>query len=215
MYEDQLMAMAFLAAAKGEDPDTNNGVVIAGDSPIVTGATKRVRCSSLEPAMLERPEKYKWMVHAEMDAIFKCANMGGGGHFMSSVFPPCRECAKAIIEVEISHLIVYMDWENDDAPVTSFRYEAVDPRGKPMGGEVDAKSETEATNKVRAMGDLQPIRVIPIKMGLHEAWEEWGESIDEGNWLLRQACVKVRPYDGPPLPAGLKTKLRGRDYPGG
>jgi len=59
------------------------------------------------PERLERPEKYKWISHAERKLIALCAKTGmstnNKGIYMH--WFPCAECAKSIIDAGIRMLI--------------------------------------------------------------------------------------------------------------
>lgn len=96
------------AAARSDDPHTQIGCVITsprGDILVNTAnsLTNGVRPS---PELLERPEKYDWIEHAERNAIFVAAKYGcalEGAHMHIPGFP-CVECARAIVQSGISEL---------------------------------------------------------------------------------------------------------------
>ena len=56
----------------------------------------------------ERPEKYKWIEHADRNAIYNAARVGISleGCKMYLSFYPCIECARGIIQVGIKEVVV-------------------------------------------------------------------------------------------------------------
>lgn len=60
-------------------------------------------------ARQERPEKYFWMEHAERNAIYNCAKQGTQleGSEIYIEWPPCADCARAIIQSGIKKVHLY------------------------------------------------------------------------------------------------------------
>ena len=56
---------------------------------------------------LERGLKYKYMEHAERNVIYKCAKIGRSLHGATMYVPwfACCDCARAIIQTGISHVV--------------------------------------------------------------------------------------------------------------
>lgn len=54
-----------------------------------------------------RPEKYFWMVHAEANAVYNAARNGRSllGCTMVVTATPCMNCANAIVQAGIAHVI--------------------------------------------------------------------------------------------------------------
>jgi len=94
------MGLAYEATKRSKDPSTNVGCVIVNDDhhSLVTGYNgfgKRVKETSKR---WERPQKYRRVIHAEMNAIGLAAREGislKGCHLYCTHFP-CLECAKLI-----------------------------------------------------------------------------------------------------------------------
>jgi len=70
------------------------------------------------PARLQRPAKYSWLIHAEVDAIAKAAAQGmqTAAATMRLDWFPCPACASAIVQAGIKELHVQRreaqkDWE--------------------------------------------------------------------------------------------------------
>lgn len=101
------MNMAKLVATKSKDPSTKCGCVIVGMDHEVrsTGFNGFPRGVEEEdfPSRWERPEKYKWVEHAERNAIYNAARNGvslnGCSAFITG--PPCSDCAKGLIQAGI------------------------------------------------------------------------------------------------------------------
>ncbi|MFA5124350.1 MAG: deaminase [Patescibacteria group bacterium] len=126
-----LMDVMYSCAAKSNDPDTHIGAVIVRPefnktvltadlrrSIVSTGCNHFPRNIKITPAMLERPEKHLWTVHAETDAICCAARYGGslqGCHLFTNGLP-CSECAKVIVESGIASIYIDRGWESFGDP---------------------------------------------------------------------------------------------------
>lgn len=100
-------------AAKSKDPDTRVGCVIVGPQENIistgfNGFPRYIRDSQTENAdRYERPVKYQWTVHAELNAILN-ASLNGISTYCATAYvslPPCTECAKAIIQAGITKVV--------------------------------------------------------------------------------------------------------------
>lgn len=98
---------------KSKDKYTQIGAVIVGeDNEIVsTGYNSFPRGINDDVAeRQERPEKYYWMVHAEMNSILNAARIGvstKGTRMYVTCGIPCADCTRGIINAGIRH--VYVD----------------------------------------------------------------------------------------------------------
>lgn len=105
------MSMVYLTAMQSEDPDTKIGCVIVGPDKEIrsTGYNGLPRGIKITKERLERPEKYKWMEHAERNAFYNATRMGISikDCFLYVNGMPCHDCARAIIQSGISHVIVH------------------------------------------------------------------------------------------------------------
>lgn len=115
-WDEYFSGMAHFVATKSKDPSTKCGAVIVGShneirSTGYNGLPQGVNDDA--PERWKRPEKYYWVVHAEMNAILNAARMGTplDGCRMYVTHYPCSECAKAIIRAGIQR--VYMSNEGD------------------------------------------------------------------------------------------------------
>lgn len=92
---------------KSKDPSTKIGSVIADDDNTIISTGYNSFPRGLNDSVVERgerPEKYNWMVHAELNSILNAARTGvsvkGSTMYITSGLP-CTECAKAIINAGI------------------------------------------------------------------------------------------------------------------
>jgi dCMP deaminase len=64
------------------------------------------------PERLIRPEKYKWIEHAERNVIYRAARKGkctdGSTLYTNGI--PCIECARAIIQAGIKRVVYNLNW---------------------------------------------------------------------------------------------------------
>jgi dCMP deaminase len=94
------------AAGNSDDPVTRNGAVLwhpFSREIKAAGANRLPRGIESRPERLERPLKYKYMVHAERDVIFRAAACGRrtAGLELYCPWAACAECAQAIIQAGI------------------------------------------------------------------------------------------------------------------
>lgn len=93
-WENYFFGLAVTASKRSHDVHTKVGAVIADkDHHIVgigyNGFPRGMVDSSLP---LERPQKYQWMVHAEMNAVTNCLHKPEGCTIYLTL-APCGECA--------------------------------------------------------------------------------------------------------------------------
>jgi dCMP deaminase len=109
-WEEYFMTLALVASLKSKDPSTQVGAVI------VDNKTKKIISSGYNgfPRYLDdsrlpqtRPEKYKYVVHAELNAILHAQRDLTGCSLYATVFP-CSECMKSIIQTGIKE-VVYLN----------------------------------------------------------------------------------------------------------
>jgi dCMP deaminase len=117
---DQLfMSMVYLVAMKSKDENTHVGAVIVGPDNEVrsVGYNNFPRHINDEvPERQERPEKYKWFAHAEVNSIANAAMVGipvkGCRMYTNGV--PCNGCALMIVNSGIKKVIVDKEWDDNN-----------------------------------------------------------------------------------------------------
>ena len=65
-----------------------------------------------EERLNDREQKYKYVVHAEMNVIYNATFNGvalDGAHLFVYGLPVCSECAKGIIQVGVKKVYIYTD----------------------------------------------------------------------------------------------------------
>lgn len=101
-----------LIASKSKDPSTKVGAVVVGaeNEIISTGFNGFPRgVEEADPARWERPEKYKWIIHAEANAALNAARIGvslkNTKIYMNYAPCPCSGCSGAIIQAGIKIIV--------------------------------------------------------------------------------------------------------------
>ncbi len=117
----ELLTLAYsYAFYLSDDPRTKNGAVIFNSKVIGYGVNRIPKGVILTEDRLISPLKYKFIEHAERNAIFSVIQNGQGnllnGSTMYCPWFACTDCAKAIIQVGIKrvvgHLIRYKETNN-------------------------------------------------------------------------------------------------------
>lgn len=113
-WDDFYLGLANYVAVKSKDKHTQVGAAIVDkDNNLIAvgynGLPRNV--NDTIPERYKRPEKYFWMAHSEINCIFTAARLGTPliGHKLYCSWTPCVDCAKAIIQVGISEVIVDFD----------------------------------------------------------------------------------------------------------
>lgn len=104
-------------ALRSKDPSSKVGALILDSHNSVraqgwNGAARGVGAD--EDCRFTRPEKYKWSVHAEQNAIANAARVGIplDGCTMVVTHPPCMVCANLIVQVGIKQVVTYLPGED-------------------------------------------------------------------------------------------------------
>lgn len=113
MNAAKLMAVAQAIAGLSKDPSTQVGALIIGPQGDggpwgFNGAPRGSKADELGDPRGQRPEKYFWFEHAERNAIYAAARSGyaTAGCSMVVTHPPCMDCARAMVQAGIKHVIV-------------------------------------------------------------------------------------------------------------
>lgn len=106
--DEAMMAAALTVATESPDLHRRVGCVIARRGSILTSACNDVVMGiEASPAMLERPEKYKWIEHAERNAVYRAAREGISlrGATAYVTLWPCENCCRALIQSGVTRLV--------------------------------------------------------------------------------------------------------------
>lgn len=104
--------LAKIVASWSKDPSTQVGAVIVGDKgQIISQGYNGFPRGVLDHKRRydDRPTKYKYVVHAEMNAILNALYNGSsvvGATLYVHALPVCNECAKAIIQSGIRRVVM-------------------------------------------------------------------------------------------------------------
>tara|TARA_R110000787_G_scaffold254663_2_gene359954 strand:- start:232 stop:708 length:477 start_codon:yes stop_codon:yes gene_type:complete len=113
-WDQYFMRMLPAVAAKSKDTAFHVGAIIVGPDHEIrtTGYNSFVRgLADIHPERFESPEKYKWIEHAERNAIYNAARMGTAlkGCRIYIGANPCMYCARAIVSVGIKEVVYDSD----------------------------------------------------------------------------------------------------------
>ena len=111
-WKKKYLALAKHVASWSKDPRTKVGAVAVGEVGQIlatgyNGFPRNIR--DTEERLFDRELKYKYVVHAEQNCIYNATHNGislqGATLFVSGLHV-CRECAKGIIQVGITRVVV-------------------------------------------------------------------------------------------------------------
>ncbi len=121
-WDEYFMGVALLAAGRSKDPSTQVGACIVDENKriISTGYNGFPQGCSDDDFPWNRDEsvgetKYKFVVHAELNAILNAAGKPLAGSKIYVALFPCNECAKAIIQAGVKE-VVYLSDKYDGTP---------------------------------------------------------------------------------------------------
>ena len=112
-WADRYMKLAQVISTWSKDPSTKVGAFVVGHNGEIlsqgyNGFPRKIKDTNNR--LNNRSEKYKYIIHAEMNAIFN-ASLNGVSLQNSSIYiyglPICHECAKGIIQVGIKKVIIH------------------------------------------------------------------------------------------------------------
>jgi dCMP deaminase len=115
-WEEYFMMLALAASLKSKDPSTQVGAVI------IDNRTKKLVSSGYNgfPRYIDdsqipqsRPEKYLYVVHAELNAILHAQRELNDCSLYATVFP-CSECMKAVVQSGIKRVVYLNDLNGDN-----------------------------------------------------------------------------------------------------
>ena len=110
-WTEYFLNLAEQIKLKSKDQSTKIGAVIVGiDNEVLsTGYNSFPRgLNDNVPERQERPQKYFWMVHAEINAIINAARIGTpvkNSTIYLTCGLPCADCSKAIINAGIKKIV--------------------------------------------------------------------------------------------------------------
>lgn len=117
-WDERYMQIARDVAQWSKDPSRKIGAVIIGEKGQIisqgyNGFPRGIKDSNQR--LTNRELKYKYVVHAEANAIYNALYNGSsvnGATIYVTGLPVCHECAKALIQAGIKRVV--MDYGTDD-----------------------------------------------------------------------------------------------------
>jgi len=110
------MTLALVSSLKSKDPSTQVGAVIIDNNSkkmISSGYNGFPRYLDDEKIPQSRPEKYLYVVHAELNAILHAQRELANCSLYVTVFP-CSECMKAVIQTGMKKVVYLNDLSGND-----------------------------------------------------------------------------------------------------
>lgn len=104
-WDEYYIELARTAARRSKDPSSKVGAVIVKGNTLVAGYNGFPRGVRDFVSRWERPHKYDFVVHAELNAILNAPFDCTGATLYLTHFGPCNECAKAIIQAGIRRVV--------------------------------------------------------------------------------------------------------------
>ena len=113
-WDNRWLDIAQLISTWSKDPSTQIAAIAVKDKRLIaTGYNGFPRnIEDLDDRWSNREEKYKYVVHAEMNCIYNANyhNQSLKGSTMYVVgLPVCHECAKGIIQVGVTRVVAHYD----------------------------------------------------------------------------------------------------------
>jgi dCMP deaminase len=108
---EMYMELANVASKRSHDADTQVGAVLVNNKTgavLATGCNGFIRGADDENLPTTRPEKYKYMVHAEENMIANCARHGISmdNCTLYCTMSPCVKCMRLLWQCGITSIIV-------------------------------------------------------------------------------------------------------------
>lgn len=114
-WDEYFLNIAKAVSLRSHDAETQVGVVIVDENKRILTTGYNGFPPGAEDHVLPnlRPDKYPFMVHAELNAI-AASRQDLRNSSLFSTHSPCRECAKAIITAGIKKVTYAHSYKNDD-----------------------------------------------------------------------------------------------------
>ena len=105
-WDEYFLSIAFITSSRSHDSQTKVGCVIVNDNKIIGTGYNGFPRRFPNDLPSSRPLKYKWVVHAEVNAILNCVNyslLNDSTLYVTHV--PCIECLKIVYQAGISRIV--------------------------------------------------------------------------------------------------------------
>lgn len=110
-WDQRFLELAQLVSTWSKDPSTKVGAVIADDRKIISVGYNGFPEGVLDTVerYYDRETKYKYMVHAERNALLFANTSVKGMTLYTYPFMPCSECAGMIIQAGIKRVVTLIN----------------------------------------------------------------------------------------------------------
>jgi dCMP deaminase len=118
-WSKRFLSMAKELSTWSKDPSKQVGAIAVGknNNVLATGYNGFPRGIKDDKRLSDREEKYKYVVHGEMNCIYNACHNGvslDGATLYVYGLPVCSECAKGVIQVGIQKVIMLVE---DESPI--------------------------------------------------------------------------------------------------
>lgn len=119
-WDHYYLSQAYMVAQLSKDPATKVGAVLVDNinRSVATGYNGFPSGVGEDPEKWERPTKYEYVIHAELNAILNC-NFNAFGGTIYCTLEPCHKCLAAIIQKGISRVVYYETYDRKTHPAIS------------------------------------------------------------------------------------------------
>jgi dCMP deaminase len=114
-WDDYFLGIADAVSARSHDGETHVGVVVVDETRRILATGYNGFPPGCDDTALPnlRPDKYPFMVHAEMNAIAS-SRQDLRNSTLYVTWSPCRDCAKAIITAGVKTVVYRQEYRNED-----------------------------------------------------------------------------------------------------
>jgi dCMP deaminase len=113
-WDEWFMKQVYLVAEKSKDPRTKIGAILTKDNRIISSGYNGfpIGINDHSYRYLDKETKYKFVVHAEHNAVLSCARFGissmGSTLYTNGI--PCDSCMKSIIQGGVEKIVIHKHW---------------------------------------------------------------------------------------------------------
>ena len=110
-WDNYFMSLAFLVSARSRDQETKHGAIIVDNNNLIlgTGYNSFIKGVNDDSLPKTRPNKYPFMIHAELNAILNCKVLprevfGGGKVYVTRRC--CNHCLQSLIQSGVNTIFM-------------------------------------------------------------------------------------------------------------
>lgn len=122
-WDECFMRMAHVISERSKDPSTQAGAVIVDDMNVVVGMGYNGFPRGIDSEKLPwdregkyEETKYAYVCHAEENAVYNTGSRSTKNCKIYSMFFPCNECVKTLIQCGVKEIIYADDVRHKDRP---------------------------------------------------------------------------------------------------